>query len=230
MNAEQTKKDEASEEAKTSSPAEEASASVQEENTENSVSENDPVDESIVSPESEKTAEESSEDTAGEEKDQGESSEKSQDSDSKSSDKGDSYQDKYLRLHAEFENYRRRTARETLEIIETANSSLLEKLTEVADNFDRAFSEEHKSDDLETFRKGMTLIHEQFNKVLKESGLEEINPVGEAFDPNVQEAFLQQPSDEVNEGCVISVFQKGYKVKNKVIRTAKVIVSSGPEN
>lgn len=224
MNAEKTKNEDASEEAKPASSAEEAMAAKQEEPSVESASEDSSADNSAESVDSQPKAEES-DDNAEEQQNQAEESGPADEGE-----KSDPYQDKYLRLHAEFENYRRRTARETLEIIETANSSLLEKLTEVADNFDRAFSDEHKSDDLETFRKGMTLIHEQFNKVLKESGLEEINPVGEAFDPNVQEAFLQQPSDEVNEGCVISVFQKGYKVKNKVIRTAKVIVSSGPEN
>ncbi len=136
-------------------------------------------------------------------------------------------QDKYLRLHAEFDNYRRRTAREQLELIETANGKLLEKLSEVQDNFERAFTEENKTGNLEAFEKGMQLIHEQFRKVLVDAGLEQIDPLGAEFDPNIHEAFLKQPSEQVPEGHVIQVFQKGYKIKNKLLKTAKVVVSAG---
>lgn len=136
-------------------------------------------------------------------------------------------QDKYLRLHAEFDNYRRRTAREQLELIETANGKLLEKLSEVQDNFERAFAEENKTGNLEAFEKGMQLIHEQFRRVLGDAGLEQIDPIGQEFDPNHHEAFLKQPSDSIPEGHVIQVFQKGYRIKNKLLKTAKVVVSAG---
>jgi len=135
--------------------------------------------------------------------------------------------DKYLRLHAEFDNYRRRTAREQLEMIETANGKLLERLSEVQDNFERAFAEENKTGNLEAFEKGMQLIHEQFRRVLTEFGLEQIDPIGQEFDPNNHEAFLKQPSEQIPEGHVIQVFQKGYKIKNKLLKTAKVVVSAG---
>ncbi|GHV11106.1 protein GrpE [Fibrobacterales bacterium] len=136
-------------------------------------------------------------------------------------------QDKYLRLFAEFENYRTRTAKEQLELISTANGKLLAKLSEVKDNFDRAFAEGNKGGDLAAFEKGIKLIQEQFDKVLNEFGLETIDPSGEAFDPNLHEALVNQPSDTVAEGNIIQVFQKGYKIKNKLLKTAKVIVSSG---
>jgi molecular chaperone GrpE len=136
-------------------------------------------------------------------------------------------QDKYLRLFAEFENYRARSAREQLEIINTANGKLLAKLSEVKDNFERAFAEENKSGDLEAFEKGVRLIQEQFNKILEEFGLEAIDPAGESFDPNLHEAIMNQASEEIPEGSVVQVFQKGYKIKNKLLKTAKVIVSSG---
>lgn len=134
--------------------------------------------------------------------------------------------DKTLRLHAEFDNYRRRTAKEQLEIIETANAKLLTKLSEVLDNFDRAFAPENKGN-AESFEKGMALIYEQFRKVLVDAGLETINPEGEEFDPNSAEAFLKQPSETVAENFILSVFQKGYRLKNKILKTAKVIVSAG---
>jgi molecular chaperone GrpE len=136
-------------------------------------------------------------------------------------------QDKYLRLFAEFENYRTRSAKEQLELINTANGKLLEKLSEVKDNFERAFAEENKSGDLAAFEKGIKLIQEQFNKVLSDFGLETIDPSGEVFDPNIHEALMKQTSEDVPEGKIIQVYQKGYKIKNKLLKTAKVIVSSG---
>ena len=135
--------------------------------------------------------------------------------------------DRNLRLMAEFDNYRRRTAKEQLELIETANGKLLEKLSEVQDNFERAFASENKAKDLEAFEKGMQMIYNQFAKILTDAGLEQIDPTGAEFDPNCHEALMQQPSETVPEGHVVTVFQKGYKLKNKILKTAKVIVSSG---
>ncbi len=135
--------------------------------------------------------------------------------------------DRNLRLMAEFDNFRRRSAKEQLEIIETANGKLLEKLSEVLDNFERAFASENKAKDLETFEKGMQMIHDQFAKVLTDAGLEQLDPTGEEFDPNCHEALMQQPSEDVPENHVVTVFMKGYKLKNKILKPAKVIVSSG---
>ncbi|WP_173380245.1 nucleotide exchange factor GrpE [Fibrobacter succinogenes] len=135
--------------------------------------------------------------------------------------------DRNLRLMAEFDNFRRRSAKEQLELIETANGKLLEKLSEVQDNFERAFASENKAKDLEAFEKGMQMIYNQFAKILTDAGLEQIDPTGAEFDPNCHEALMQQPSETVPEGHVVTVFQKGYKLKNKILKTAKVIVSSG---
>ncbi|MBO5532971.1 MAG: nucleotide exchange factor GrpE [Fibrobacter sp.] len=135
--------------------------------------------------------------------------------------------DRNLRLMAEFDNFRRRSAKEQLDIIETANGKLLEKLSEVQDNFERAFSSENKAKDLEAFEKGMQMIYNQFAKILSDAGLEQIDPTGAEFDPNMHEALMQQPSETIPEGHVVTVFQKGYKLKNKILKTAKVIVSSG---
>ena len=135
--------------------------------------------------------------------------------------------DRNLRLMAEFDNFRRRSAKEQLELIETANGKLLEKLSEVQDNFERAFASENKAKDLEAFEKGMQMIYNQFAKVLTDAGLEQIDPTGKEFDPNLHEALMQQPSETIPEGHVVTVFQKGYKLKNKILKTAKVIVSSG---
>ena len=135
---------------------------------------------------------------------------------------------KHLRLVAEFDNFRRRTAKENLELIESANHKLLGKLTEVVENFERANSQESENVKFEDYKEGVRLIQDQLWTVLKGFGLEEINPVNESFDPNLHEALMQQPSNEVEANKVVTVFQKGFKAKNKVIQHAKVIVSSGP--
>lgn len=134
--------------------------------------------------------------------------------------------DRYMRLMAEFDNFRRRSAKEQLDLIEVANGKLLEKFADVWENFDRAFATENKGD-LANFEKGMQMIQTQFVKVLTDAGLEQIDPTGAEFDPNCHEALMQQPSETVPEGSVVTVFQKGYKLKNKILKTAKVIVSSG---
>lgn len=137
--------------------------------------------------------------------------------------------DRTLRLMAEFDNCRRRTAKEQLELIETANAQLLGKLSEVLDNFERASTPENRSDTA-AFEQGMKLIHDQFKKVLTDAGLIQLNPVGECFDPNCHEALMTQPSDVIPDQHVAQVFQKGYMIKNKLVKTAKVIVSSGSCN
>lgn len=142
--------------------------------------------------------------------------------------KEDPYQDRYMRLHAEFDNYRRRTAKEQLAMMERANGKLLGEFTEVVENFDRALSTEGQN--LEDFTKGVKLIQDQFHTILTSNGLETINPEGEEFNPNLHEALMQQPSEEVEEGKVITVFKKGYQLKGKVLSHAKVIVSSGSSN
>lgn len=134
--------------------------------------------------------------------------------------------DRYMRLMAEFDNFRRRSAKEQLDLIEVANGKLLEKFADVWENFDRAFATENKGD-LANFEKGMQMIQAQFVKVLTDAGLEQIDPTGAEFDPNCHEALMQQPSETVPEGSVVTTFQKGYKLKNKILKTAKVIVSSG---
>ena len=136
--------------------------------------------------------------------------------------------DKFVRLMAEFDNFRRRTAKEQLDLLETANGKLLEKLSEVLDNFERAAApENNQQKDFDAFSKGIQMIHDQFYKILTDAGLVQIDPVGQEFDPNEQEALMNQPSDTVPESHVVQVFQKGYKLKNKLLKTAKVIVSSG---
>lgn len=134
--------------------------------------------------------------------------------------------DKNLRLYAEFDNFRRRSAKESFEVMATANAKLIGKLTEVLENFHRAFDAQGKGS-AEDFEKGVKLIFGRFKEILDAEGLEEIDPQGAEFDPNVHEALLQQPSDTVAENHVIQVISKGYKLKTKILKHAKVIVSQG---
>lgn len=136
--------------------------------------------------------------------------------------------DKNLRLYAEFDNFRRRSAKESFELMATANAKLIGKLTEVLENFHRAFDAQGKGT-AEDFEKGVKLIFGRFKEILDAEGLEEIDPVGAEFDPNFHEALLQQHSDTVAENHVIQVISKGYKLKSKILKHAKVIVSQGPQ-
>lgn len=135
--------------------------------------------------------------------------------------------DKHLRLLAEFENFRRRTVKENFELITSANAKLLGKLTDVLDDFNLAFDPKHKSDKLEDVEKGMRLIYNKFKNLLSDEGLVEIDPAGAEFDPNLHDALMQQPSDTVPENHISQVLMKGYKAKDKILKHAKVIVSTG---
>ncbi len=137
------------------------------------------------------------------------------------------YKDKYVRLFAEFENFRRRTAKENFELMANANHKLLGKMTEVLDNFNLAFDPKNKVANPDDFEKGIRLIFNRFKEILSDEGLSEVDPIGEEFDPNLHEALMQQPSETVDENHIIQVFQKGYKSKNKILKHAKVIVSTG---
>src|SRR4051812_15542219 len=124
--------------------------------------------------------------------------------------------DKNLRLYAEFDNFRRRTAKESFEMMVTANAGLIGKLTEVLDNFNRAFDPQNKAS-AEDFEKGVKLIFSRFKDLLDAEGLEEIDPAGAAFDPNLHDALLEQHSDKVPENHVIQTVSKGYKLKSKIL-------------
>jgi molecular chaperone GrpE len=137
-------------------------------------------------------------------------------------------QNKYQRLMAEFDTFRRRNARESLELMEQANAKLIGRLTDVLENYDRALSVA-VPEGAEDYARGVTLIRDQFFGILKEFGLEIMDPQGESFDPNLHEALMQQPSAEIPAEHISTVYQKGYLVKGKVIRHAKVIVSTGQE-
>ncbi|HEQ98027.1 MAG TPA: nucleotide exchange factor GrpE [candidate division Zixibacteria bacterium] len=137
--------------------------------------------------------------------------------------------DKMLRLAAEFDNYKKRTAREYAALIESANLDLIRSLLDILDNFRRALASA-KDADAEAIFKGMEMIYNQFDSLLKERGLEEIEAEGQPFDPELHEAVMTTPTDEVPEDYVAGELQKGYKIKGRVVRHSKVAVAKASEN
>ena len=134
--------------------------------------------------------------------------------------------DKYLRLYSEFENYRRRTAKERLELIKTASEDVILDLISVVDDFERALKVE--SSDAQALMEGNLLIYNKFIKVLESKGLHAMNElIGKEFDAETQEAItmIAAPSEDL-KGKVIDVVEKGYTLGDKVIRYAKVVIGS----
>jgi molecular chaperone GrpE len=133
--------------------------------------------------------------------------------------------DKFLRLFAEFENYKRRTSKERIELFKTANQEVLLAMLPVLDDFDRALVEISKSED-ELLLKGVELIHEKLKNTLVSKGLEQVDvKAGDSFDADFAEAITQipAPSDKM-KGKIVDVLEKGYKLGDKIIRFPKVVI------
>ncbi len=131
--------------------------------------------------------------------------------------------DRLLRLAADFENYKKRAAREREEYVALANERLLKELLPVLDDLERALNaaEEHEEARLE---EGVRLVHRSLAALLQRNGVEEIATDGK-FDPHVHEALLAQPAEDCEQGDVLDVIQKGYKLGDRVVRPARVIVA-----
>lgn len=133
--------------------------------------------------------------------------------------------DKYLRLFAEFENYKRRTSKERIELFKTANQEVLLAMLPVLDDFDRAMVEISKSED-ELLLKGVELIHEKLKNTLVSKGLEQVEvKAGDSFDADFAEAITQIPAPSAKmKGKIVDVLEKGYKLGDKIIRFPKVVI------
>ena len=134
------------------------------------------------------------------------------------------WKDKYLRLSAEFDNYRKRTLREKMELIESGGEDVIKLMLGVMDDFDRALNAMQSATDVASVREGVELISQKMRDALKTKGVSEIEAVGEALDTDLHEAVAKFPAGDDKKGKVIDVVQKGYKLKEKVIRYAKVVV------
>ena len=138
-----------------------------------------------------------------------------------------SEKDKHLRLFAEFENYKRRTSKERIDLFKTANQEVLLAILPVLDDFDRAIIEIKKSED-EVLLKGVELIHDKLKSTLFSKGLEEVTlKAGDLFDADFAEAITQIPAPSPNlKGKIVDVLEKGYKLGDKIIRFPKVVIGN----
>jgi molecular chaperone GrpE len=140
----------------------------------------------------------------------------------------DRFRDLALRSQADFENYKKRAAREKEDAIKYANSSLLERLITIVDNFELGLEAARGESERSPIYSGMTLVLKQLNDFLAENGLQSIDAEGKQFDPNLHEAIAHEPSKEFPEGTVIRQTRRGYRLKDRLLRPSSVVVSSGP--
>jgi molecular chaperone GrpE len=135
--------------------------------------------------------------------------------------------DKYLRLYADFENFRRRTAKEKIDLIASANAELMKSILPIVDDFERAMQSFESTTEIEPLKEGVGLISNKLFKTLESKGLKPMNAKGEVFDAEIHESVTQFPAPtEDLKGRVIDEVEKGYYLNDKVIRYAKVVVGS----
>ena len=134
--------------------------------------------------------------------------------------------ERIVRLTADFDNFRKRAQREKDEARQFANQGLLEKLLPVLDNFEMALTAVKDADP--SVRDGVRMILDQLLGVLKESGVEPVDAMGQPFDPNLHEALSQEETTEVEEGTVVQQVQRGYKLNDRLVRPARVVVAKAP--
>lgn len=133
--------------------------------------------------------------------------------------------DQFLRLQAEFDNYRKRTLKEKMELTKTAGESLLVNILPLMDDFERALQSMNETDKENPIKQGLDLIYKRFSDFLKQNGVNEIEARGEVFDTDLHEAITKIPApDEDLKGKIVDVIQKGYTLNEKVIRYAKVVI------
>lgn len=136
----------------------------------------------------------------------------------------DAQKESLLRLAAEYDNYRKRTAKEKEELNSVCKCAVITDILPVIDNLDRALS--NQTDNLEEYKKGVEMIGKQFYETLKKLGVEDFGAVGESFDPNMHNAVMHIEDENLEENVIAAVFNKGYKLGEKVIRPAMVQVAN----
>lgn len=133
--------------------------------------------------------------------------------------------DKYIRLSAEFDNYRKRTSKERVELIQSAGKDVISKLLPTLDDFDRALNAMETATEVESVKTGMEIVNNKLRQTLSQLGLKEMETVGQAFDPELQEAITSIPAPTADlKNKVVDVIEKGYYLGDKVIRHAKVVI------
>lgn len=137
------------------------------------------------------------------------------------------WKDKYLRLYAEFENFRARNSREKMALISTATEGLMKDLLPVMDDFERSLKAMETTADVESLREGVHLVYHKFSGILQQKGLKAMEAIGNPFDADFHEAVTQIPAtDPEQKGRVMDEIEKGYSLHDKTIRFAKVIIGS----
>lgn len=134
------------------------------------------------------------------------------------------WRDKYIRLQAEFDNFRKRTLREKMDLIQSGGSDVLKAILPVLDDMQRAIAASEKSDDIASLREGERMVEKKFIDTLHQKNVTEIEAQGQPFDEQVHEAVARFAAGEENKGKVIDVIQRGYMLGDKVLRFAKVVV------
>jgi molecular chaperone GrpE len=144
--------------------------------------------------------------------------------------KAQEHWDRLLRTTADFDNFKKRAAREKQEAIKYANESLVQKIIPILDNFEMALAATQTSAaaDIKSLQDGVAMILAQLKNTLIETGLEEVDATGKPFDPNFHEAVSQQESAEVADGQVLQQLRKGYKLRDRLLRPATVVVAKAP--
>ena len=134
-------------------------------------------------------------------------------------------EDTYLRLAADYDNFRKRTARQFTELVKSANEGLLSELIPVVDNFERAMDAATSSDAFDSFHEGVKLIYQQLKDLLERQGVKQIEAVGEPFDPHKHEAILVVEKKDAPPETVVEEMEKGYMLNDRVLRPSKVAVN-----
>ena len=179
-----------------------------------------------ISSEAEPEEEEAAEENSGQQEEKPEDAEAGKDEgksgSAAASEEEEAWSDKYTRLMADFQNFKKRTEKEKADVYSFANEKIMTDLLQVIDNFERALGSECQD---QAYAEGMQMIFKQFTDILKNSGLEEIEAVGHDFDPNFHHAVLTDSNPDFDSGKVTEVLQKGYKLNGKVIRPSMVKVN-----
>jgi molecular chaperone GrpE len=134
--------------------------------------------------------------------------------------------DRYLRLIAEYDNFRKRTLKEKMELVKNGGADVLKNILPVVDNFERALKAIEESDDIKAVKEGIELIYKNFMEFLQQRGVNEIEAVGMPLDTDLHEAVAQMPAaNDEQKGKIIDVVEKGYKLNDRVLRFAKVVIA-----
>lgn len=137
----------------------------------------------------------------------------------------DDCHNKWLSVHAEYENTRKRMERDKTDSMRFANEGIIAQLFPIMDNFDMAFAAMDKAEDKEALLDGIKLVQKEFHRILEDNGVKRIKTEGEFFDPNIHEAITAEETDEYPDGTILKEFRPGYMLNDRLLRPAQVIVA-----